>query len=274
MKKILTLITSAAILGSAAFAQDANTVVAKVNDKEITLGHVAALVQRLPEQYDSVPAEDLFAGVLDQFIQQEMLRGESELAGEELTIFLANEERTAHAESAINRIAAMAVSEDNVQAAYETRIEGVEPTPQYRASHILLEDESAANEVLALSQAEGADFAELAREHSTGPSGPNGGDLGWFGQGAMVPEFDSAVQEMEIGEVRGLVQTQFGFHIIKLDDARDYVPSLEELRAEIEENLRSSAIDARIGQLESDSDVERVDIEFDLNLVRDPALFE
>jgi len=274
MKKILTLITSAAILGSAAFAQDANTVVAKVNDKEITLGHVAALVQRLPEQYDSVPAEDLFAGVLDQFIQQEMLRGESELAGEELAIFLANEERTAHAESAINRIAAMAVSEDKVQAAYETRIEGVEPTPQYRASHILLEDESTANEVLALSQAEGADFAELAREHSTGPSGPNGGDLGWFGQGAMVPEFDSAVQEMEIGEVRGLVQTQFGFHIIKLDDARDYVPSLEELRAEIEENLRSSAIDARIGQLESDSDVERVDIEFDLNLVRDPALFE
>ena len=273
MKKLLSLTASLLVLGSGLYAQDASTVVAKVGDREITLGHVAALIQRLPEQYDAVPAEDLFAGVLDQFIQQEMLRADSDLKGKELEIFLANEERTAHAENAIDRIAEMAVTNEKVLSAYDARIEGIEPDPQYLASHILLETEEAANEVLALAQADGADFAALAREHSTGPSGPNGGDLGWFGKGAMVPEFDAAVQDMEVGEVRGLVQTQFGFHIIKLNDTRDYVPSLEELRAEIEENLRGSAIDARIGQLENDTDVERMDVDFDLNMIRDPALF-
>ncbi|MEM7241133.1 MAG: peptidylprolyl isomerase [Pseudomonadota bacterium] len=273
MKKLLTISAAIFVLGSASYAQDASTVVAKVGDTEITLGHVAALIQRLPEQYDAVPSEDLFTGVLDQFIQQEMLRADSDLSDEELQIFLQNEQRTAHAENALDRIAAMAITNEKVLAAYDARVEGIEPIPQYRASHILLETEEAANEVLALAQKEDADFAALAREHSTGPSGPNGGDLDWFGKGAMVPEFDAAVQDMEVGEVRGLVQTQFGFHIIKLDDARDYVPSLDELRAEIEENLRTSAIEARIGQLENDADVQRMDVDFNLDAIRDPALF-
>ena len=63
----------------------------------------------------------------------------------------------------------------------------------------------------------GADFAATAREKSTGPSGPGGGSLGWFGAGAMVPEFETAVAAMEAGDISDPVQTQFGWHVIKLN---------------------------------------------------------
>lgn len=83
-----------------------------------------------------------------------------------------------------------------------------------RCSHILVEDRGQAEKLLAELQA-GADFATKAKEHSKCPSGRNGGDLGHFGKGAMVPEFDKVAFELEEGELSGLVKTKFGYHILK-----------------------------------------------------------
>ena len=88
---------------------------------------------------------------------------------------------------------------------------------QVSASHILVDSEDKANELLAKINAGEITFEDAARENSSCPSSQRGGSLGEFGRGQMVPEFDSACFEMEVGEVRGPVQTQFGYHLIRLD---------------------------------------------------------
>ncbi len=90
----------------------------------------------------------------------------------------------------------------------------------------------------------GADFAAMAREHSTGPSGPSGGDLGWFARGRMVPAFEEAAFALEVGQISDIVETQYGFHIIKLTDHREATnPQLGEIadqvRADLEEQIRN-----------------------------------
>jgi len=111
---------------------------------------------------------------------------------------------------------------------------------------------------LAEELAGGANFAALAQEHSTGPSGPSGGELGWFGAGVMVPEFAEAVAALEVGAVSEPVQTQFGWHVIKLNETRTKErPSLDEVRDELAETLRSQALDAHIARLEAESDIDR-----------------
>lgn len=85
---------------------------------------------------------------------------------------------------------------------------------EWRASHILVKDRVLANHLLKKLKS-GADFRALAREYSTCPSKSKGGDLGWFGPGQMVPKFEEAVKKMAVGRISGIVQTQFGYHIIK-----------------------------------------------------------
>ena len=86
---------------------------------------------------------------------------------------------------------------------------------EWKASHILIKERGQAQELLRKIK-QGARFETLARDYSTCPSKSKGGDLGWFGEGKMVPQFEAAVKRMGVGSVSELVQTQFGFHIIKL----------------------------------------------------------
>jgi peptidyl-prolyl cis-trans isomerase C len=91
---------------------------------------------------------------------------------------------------------------------------------EWRASHILLKDRSTADDLLGRIK-QGAQFESLAREFSGCPSKSSGGDLGWFGPGKMVPAFESAVKGLSVGSVSGIVQTQFGYHIVKCTGKRD-----------------------------------------------------
>ena len=90
---------------------------------------------------------------------------------------------------------------------------------EWRASHILVKDRSLAQELLKRIK-QGANFESLAREHSTCPSKSSGGDLGWFGPGKMVAPFESACKGLGIGSISDVVQTQFGYHLIKLTGRR------------------------------------------------------
>jgi len=85
---------------------------------------------------------------------------------------------------------------------------------EFRASHILVKDRRLAEELLKKVKS-GANFAAVARDYSTCPSKSKGGDLDWFGEGAMVPAFEQAVKRLSNGSIGPIVQTQFGFHIIK-----------------------------------------------------------
>lgn len=90
---------------------------------------------------------------------------------------------------------------------------------EFRASHVLVKDRRLAEELLKRIKS-GADFGAIAREYSTCPSKSKGGDLGWFGEGAMVPAFEQAVKRLSTGAVSQVVPTQFGFHIIKKTGSR------------------------------------------------------
>ena len=115
----------------------------------------------------------------------------------------------------------------------------------------------------------GADFPALAAEKSTGPSGPNGGSLGWFGKGMMVPAFEEAVIALEKGEVSAPVQTQFGWHVIILNDERTAeAPTLEEVREEIAGNLRRDAVTAHVDDLVGAAIVDRPEVSVDPEVIR------
>ena len=251
----------------------ADMVVATVNDTEITLGHMIVLKQRLPAQYQQLPAEVLFEGILDQLVQQTLL-GESV---DELSlgsrIVLENESRSLRAAEEIQRITESAVSEEALQAAYEAAFANVEPATEYNASHILVPTEEEA-QALIEELAGGADFATLAQEKSTGPSGPNGGQLGWFGLGAMVAPFEEAVVAMEVGTVSEPVQTQFGWHVIRLNETRlKDAPALDEVRGDLAETLRREAIENRLSELTEGAKIDRVEAgTIDPNVLNDISI--
>lgn len=245
-----------------AFAQDvtAKTVVANVNGTDITVGHMIVLRQNLPEQYQSLPPQVLFDGVLDQLVQQSVLAQSVETASVALELRLENERRSLMASEALAKVLQNVVSEDAIQKAYEEQFATVTPSQEFNASHILVEteDEAAA---LIKNLADGADFAELAKEKSTGPSGQNGGELGWFGPGMMVKPFEDAVMAMDVGALSAPVQTQFGWHVLILNDKRLLeAPAIDEVRTELVAELQEQAIDAIVADLTAAANVSRPDV--------------
>jgi len=244
----------------------AETVVATVNGTPITLGHMIVLRSRLPEQYANAPAEVLFDGILDQLVQQQALAAQAGDLSRTSELVMDNERRALLANEALLSAGRDSVTEAAVQDLYNDTIANAEPLPEFNASHILVETEDEAQAIVEMLEG-GADFAETAKEKSTGPSGPNGGQLGWFGLGAMVPEFEKAVAELEDGAISGPVQTQFGWHVLKRNDSRDKPkPALEDVRGSLTEDLRGLAIEAAV-----EAAVEAADVVLTDKSTLDPA---
>jgi peptidyl-prolyl cis-trans isomerase C len=259
-------------------AQSADTVLARVGETEITLGHLIAMRERLVAQdarFDQMPDQQLYEGLLDQLIQQQAMADEigSQL-GRADEIGLENESRAFLAGRLIDREASLPVDEAALIALYEELHGSADPQQEWNASHILVGSEVEAREVAAM-LADGADFAELAQGRSTGPSGPGGGELGWFGAGQMVPEFEQAVQGLEPGQVSEPVQTQFGWHVVRLNERRDRAaPPLEDVRPQVEQELRTRNVQALIDRLTGAAEIERMDVEVDPALIRNGDLLD
>jgi peptidyl-prolyl cis-trans isomerase C len=259
-RPIAAALTAFALAGPAA-AQDApalDTVVATVNGDAITLGHMVAARSSLPQQYQQLPDDVLFNALLDQLVQQTLLSQTQDALSGMAEMALENERRMLGAAQAIEGIVGESVTEEALQAAYEARYADAEPGTEYNASHILVETQELAQQLIEELEG-GADFAALAEEHSTGPSGPSGGSLGWFGEGAMVEPFQNAVQEMEPGSVRSEpVQTQFGWHVIRLNETRPAeAPVLDEVRGELAEEIRQAAVEDRLQALSDAAEIDR-----------------
>lgn len=242
-------------------AQDtltADSVVATVNGTEITLGHMLMVRASLPDQYQQLPDDVLWDGIMDQIVQQTVLSQQD--SGEEtrrVRIALENERRALMAAQVIEGLVSSAVTDDAVQEIYEQTYLQAEQAEEFNASHILVESEEEAAAIVDELNG-GADFAEVARAKSTGPSGPNGGQLGWFAAGMMVPEFQTAVEELEVGAISGPVQTQFGWHVIILNEKRTKeAPALDSVRGEIENQLSQQAVTQKIDELTSAAEVTR-----------------
>ena len=275
MTKLGTMTVAAFMaFGMPAFAQDASTVVATVNGTDITLGHMVAMRERLPQQYQSLDDQALFDGILEQLIQQTALGDQSDGLSRRGELVIENERRALAASEIIQRLSADAVTEGQVMEIYESEYGGAEPSVEYNASHILVDSESAAQDLIERLNA-GEDFAELARAESTGPSGPSGGELGWFGPGAMVQPFEEAVQDLEPGEVSDPVETQFGWHVIKLNETREQTPPpLDEVRGEIEGQLQMQAVESIVSSAVEDAEVTRPETEIDPAAIRNDSLLD
>ncbi len=264
MQIMANLTVAAGLLASAANAQssvDSDVVVATVNGEEIKMGHVVLVYDTLPQQYKSLPAEQVFQGIVEQIIQQTVLAQAAANPNSKYIEFAVdNERRILTASQMIDEITTEATSEDKLQAYYDARYQSVDLGREYNASHILVESEEEAKELI-FKLSDGADFAALAQEFSTGPSGPNGGALGWFGQGRMVAPFEQAVMSLTLGEVSPLpVQTQFGWHVIILNDMRAVqAPAFEEVSGEIAAELQRVAIEERVKVMVDGAAVMRVD---------------
>lgn len=263
MSKRLTFLSAAALsltLMLPAQAEDTpgvDTVLATVDGVEITLGHVIQTRQTLPPQYQQLPADVLFPGILDQLIQQSVLSASVEGEPKSVALAVENQRRSLMANLAIDAILATAVTDEKLQAEYDAAYGNVEAGQEYNAAHILVETEEKAKELVAEARG-GADFAELAKEHSTGPSGPNGGSLGWFGAGMMVPPFEEATFALEVGAISEPVQTQFGWHVIKLNETRAIeAPSLDEVRGELEATVQQKAVEAQVLAMTAAANVDR-----------------
>ena len=259
----------------AADEPDAATVVATVNGVEITLGHMVLVRADLPQQYQQLPDDVLFKGILDQLISQTLLT-QSLNGAEPVAVRLAieNERRSLLAAEAIDQELAETLTEAAIQKAYDEKYAG-DMGKEYHASHILVETQEEAQSLVD-ELATGANFAALAKTHSTGPSGPSGGDLGWFGTGRMVPEFEAAVVALEVGAVSAPVQTSFGWHVILLQDSRNAeAPPLDQVRSEIVEDLQTKLIEERINALQGQAVVDRsAESSIDPSILKDPSVLE
>jgi len=247
----------ALLFSSSLAAEEANldTVVATVSGTELTIGHMLDVKRQLPEQYQTLEGSVLFNGIIDQLIQQELLSGTITDDPSWLGTAMENQRRNILSSVVINALRANAITEDTLQTAYASKFPEGSGEQEYKASHILVETEQEVRDLLVMLD-DGADFGGLATEHSIGPSGPRGGDLGWFGKGQMVTPFENAVMGMDTGTYVGPVQTQFGYHLIFLNDRRVTAPPpFEDVRGELEVEIQNAAVEDHLRGLIANADV-------------------
>ena len=265
-------------LTAPAMAQDmtADTVVATVNGTNITLGQMIVLRGTLSEQYQALPDDVLFKGILEQLIQQAVLE---QSLGENITkrdqIAVENNKRGYLSGIALQAVVKAAVTDAALQAAYDARFKDAAPKTEYNAAHILVATEEEAKALKAELDG-GAVFADLAKAKSTDTgSGANGGDLGWFGLGAMVKPFEDAVVTAKAGEVTAPVKSDFGWHLILVKETRiAAAPPLDDLRDELAAEIEQKAIEAHLKTLTDAAIIARPGEGIDPKFLRDETVLD
>ena len=272
------VVAASLTIAAPAAAQDmtADTVVATVNSTNITLGQMIVLRGTLSEQYQALPDDVLFKGILEQLIQQAVLE---QSLGDKVTkrdqIAVENNKRGYLSGIALQAVIKAAVTDTALQAAYDARFKDVAPKTEYNAAHILVATEDEAKAIKTELDG-GADFAEIAKAKSTDTgSGANGGALGWFGLGAMVKPFEDAVVAAKIGEVTAPIKSDFGWHLIKVTETRiAAAPPLDDLRDELAAEIEQKAIEAHLKALTDAATITRPGMEFDPKTLRDDTVVD
>jgi peptidyl-prolyl cis-trans isomerase C len=223
------ILSSFAFLPIPSFAEgEPDPVVATVAGVEIRTSELAMAEGDLDPQFDQLPAEQRRVAALAAVIDIKSLARKAEAeklheteAFQRLMAF--QRDRALH--NALFKSSVVdPVTEDDIKARYEEEVAATPAEEELSARHILVETEQEAKALISELEA-GKDFAELAKENSTGPSAASGGDLGYFTKGRMVPEFEAAAFALNKGEyAKEPVKTQFGWHVIKLEDRRVAAP--------------------------------------------------
>lgn len=198
-------------------------VVARVNGEEIRFSDLALAEEEMGQALQGAPDEVRFEYLLGLLVDRSILAAEARSKG--LRDDPGVQRRVAYYEAKALRdvywtqLMSERISDEAAQAYYDEQVASIEPEEEIRARHILVATEEEALAVIDEIEA-GADFADVAKEKSTGPSGADGGDLGYFTSGTMVEAFNDAAFALQPGEISQPVQTRFGWHVIKVEDRR------------------------------------------------------
>lgn len=221
-----------------------NKVLATVNGKEITESQVEAFLQSLnPQVAAQFSNEEGKEKLLQELVNQELFyldAVKNNLDQEEAFI----KELETIKENLLKQYAVakllgdITITEEEIKEYYEKYKDTFKKPETVRASHILVDTEEEAKNIISEIKEEGLDFKEAAKKYSKCPSNANGGDLGYFSRGKMVPEFETAAFELNKEEISQPVKTQFGYHIILVTDKKEASEStLEEVRGELERQI-------------------------------------
>ena len=238
--------------------------VATVDGIAITYNDVSLVEDELMAVYGQLPEEQRFQTLVGYMVNRILASEAAKKAGLENDADVAKikafMERKALQDVYIAKMLMERVREEDVTAYYDKEIKNGPVEEEVRARHILLDNREAADAVVA-DLANGADFAALAKERSKGPSGPSGGDLGYFSKQSMVPAFSDAAFKLAAGETSPPVQTQFGWHVIRVEDRRNRpVPPLDQVRDQIYQLLISEAQRDIYDEMRAKASVDLVDM--------------
>ena len=238
-------------------------IVANVNNEDISLETMIHAMNELPPEIQSQPFMSYYEDLLERVIDIKLFAQE----GKKMKL---DEEPSVRAaiDFVIEKVLMQAflskyiqenIQEENLKASYNNFIADETSREEIKASHILMDTESEAIDVISMLN-NGDDFAELAKSKSTGPSGPSGGDLGWFKRGQMVPPFEKAAFSLNKNEIsQRPVQTQFGWHVIKIFDKRiPEAPSYESMKSKLIQDLERKIVSKKIQDLRNDALIEKL----------------
>jgi peptidyl-prolyl cis-trans isomerase C len=213
-----------------------------------------------------VPFPQIYGMLLDRAIDFQLLANAAEaedLSGDpDVQAALAKARSDVLRDAYVRQAIDEGTTEERLQARYDDlKSEEGFTQEEVHARHILVASEDEAKKVIVELQG-GADFAALAEEHSIGPSGPNGGDLGFFRREQMVPEFAEAAFALEPSEhTQAPVQTQFGWHVIEVVDRRTGAPSFEETEPRLRQEVAREIVADLVAELRDDAEIERFNLD-------------
>lgn len=276
----LVLATSLVALGiaSPAMAQQAtipiplDQVLATIDGRDITQLDLTFATEDLAADLVQIPADQRRSFVLSVLIDLRLMaKAARALDLDKSDTFAARQlylESRSLRRAYLSEVVAKTITEAKVRDAYDASVAEFKPSEQVHARHILVATLDDAQAVLN-ELATGKPFEDVAREKSTGPSGPTGGDLGFFGRGQMVPPFEEAAFSTEAGAVSEPVQTQFGWHVIKIEEKRETAaPSFEETAPQLRQGLLIEAFNNVIADLKAAADIQVLDDSIQLEIVQ------
>ena len=254
-------------VGPAMAQADADPVLAKVNGQPIHLSDLKAAVATLPAQARSMPPQQLYPLLLDQLVDAQALLVEAKKTGldkdpEVQRAMKMSEDRTL-ASALLNKVVAPQVTDEAVKAKYDQEVGNKPGEPEVHARHILVGDEATAKKVIAELK-KGGDFAALSKQYSKDPgASAQGGDLGWFKKGDMVPEFADAAFAQKDNEITQTpVKTQFGWHVIHtLGHRTGEAPAFDTERDELRQKMVQAAVQQEVASARSAVTVERFNMD-------------
>ena len=236
-------------------------VVAVVNGKELHRSDVIASAQSLPPQYRS-QIDAYFPALVDRLIDMTLMADEGRKQNlendPEVKKMVADYEDQAMREVLLRRQLKDKLSDAALKQKYDETVKGMKPQEELRASHILVPTEQEAKDIIAQLE-KGADFAKLAKEKSKDPGASNGGDLGYFSDGEMVPEFWAAADKLNKGEyTKTPVKTQFGYHVILLTDKRTKpTPTFDQVKDQLKDEITQQVITAYLSGLHKGAKIQK-----------------